>query len=213
MSNFYLLKSEARDEICKYIDEHIRKLPKTSSGSFNEFSGVFVNNDVDALRHAYVSGVYTMEYGEKISDFLGRINELTNMSSGDERVNEENMDLWNNSIGRKYGKKSKSKNELIQYLMEALSSGELIIDPRDPRKYNGKAMLKRKPKYLVIPIEQSCTGENLMFFDFEKNVTMAKDEFIKAIKNGDYPHYCIKTIHGKETPVSKRDRYSFNNLG
>lgn len=213
MSNFYLLKAEARDEIYVYIDTHIRKLPKNSKGGFDEFSGEFVNNDIDALRHAYVSGVYTIEFGEDIAELLGRLNELCAPSSGNERENEENMDLWNNCIGRKYGRMSKSKEDLIENLIRALKNGELILDPKDQRKYDGKKILKRKPKGLVIPIKQSVTGENLLFFDFAKKDTMTKEEFITAIKNGDYPHYCIKTIHEKETPVSKRDRYSFNNLG
>ena len=38
--------------------------------------GVFQHNDVDAFRHAYVSGVFTQEYGENAAEVFGRLNEF-----------------------------------------------------------------------------------------------------------------------------------------
>jgi hypothetical protein len=49
----------------------LRKLPKNQDGTINEFSEGFDDNDVDALRHAYVSGVFTQEYGELSADIFG----------------------------------------------------------------------------------------------------------------------------------------------
>ena len=37
MSNIYNLKDEAKSEIYRYIDKHIRELPKDSSDQFDEF--------------------------------------------------------------------------------------------------------------------------------------------------------------------------------
>jgi len=58
------------------------------------------------------------------------------------------MDLWNNAIGRKYGNKTKDRKELLKLIHEALKKGELIIDPKDKRKYEGKksdSINKSKP--------------------------------------------------------------------
>lgn len=57
----------------------------------------FVNNDVDAFRHAYVSGRYTQEYGSRAADILGIINEFSStLSPGSGVAEEQNMDVWNN---------------------------------------------------------------------------------------------------------------------
>ena len=56
-----------KDEVClegyRYFDANIRQLPKKSDGTFNESNLIFVNSDVDAFRHAYVSAIFTHEYG------------------------------------------------------------------------------------------------------------------------------------------------------
>ena len=63
MSNILDLKNTAKIEVYNYIDQHLRKLSRDRDGNFDESQEGFVDNDVDALRHAYVSGIYTMEYG------------------------------------------------------------------------------------------------------------------------------------------------------
>ena len=160
MSNFVSLKDEARIEIYKLIDQNIRSLPKSSDGSFDEFQDGFVDNDVDALRHAYVSGVYTIEFGEDTADILGRLNELFNLNYSEISEKSQNMDLWNNAVGRKYGKKAKNKRNLYDLLIKALKNDELIISPSDERKYKGEKFLKIKPKSLVIKIKENKTGAN-----------------------------------------------------
>ncbi len=69
INKFYFIKEESRNEIYVHINKNLRELPRKKDGSFNEFEDGFVNNDVDALRHAYVSGVYTMEFGDSVADF------------------------------------------------------------------------------------------------------------------------------------------------
>ena len=133
----FALKAEARKEAYKLIDKLLRKLPKNADGSINEFVEGLDDNDVDALRHAYVSGVFTQEYSETASDIFGRLNEtfpVGGISSSNSK-NSTNMDLWNNAVGRKYGKKAKTRKELFKNLLKALKIGELIIDPdTDTRK-------------------------------------------------------------------------------
>lgn len=213
MVKIYTLKEEAKTEAYEYIDKYLRKLPRNEDGSFNEFADGFSDNDVDALRHAYVSGVYTMEYSEDTAERLGRLQELVFADSSSAHPQSENMDLWNNAVGRKYGKKAKSREELFKYLLEALKNSELIISPDDERKYKGEKYLKRKPKSLVIKIKENKTGANILFYDVSQRVVMTKAEFIIQIKAEKYPKYSIRVVDGVEIPFSKRDRFKFNNLG
>ena len=166
MVKIYTLKEEAKYEAYEFIDKSIRKLPRNEDGSFNEFADGFSNNDVDALRHAYVSGVFTMEYSEDIAEKLGRLQEFVFFDSSSAHPQSENMDLWNNAVGRKYGKKSKNREQLFKFLLDALKNGELIISPDDERKYKGEKFLKRKPKSLVIKlrkIKQEQISCSMMF--------------------------------------------------
>ena len=215
--DLFQLKNEAEAEVYTLIDQNLRPLPKNADGTINGMSSELYNNDVDALRHAYVSGVFTIEYSESVADILGRLYELfpigVSTESPENIKKETNMDLWNNFVGRKYGKNSKNKDELFKKLIQALKDGELIIDIDDPRKYKGASSIKKRPKGLVIVIEESETGENLTFYDLDNKQVLNKNDFITSIKNGSFPDYEIRNIGGKETPVSKKDRFNFNNLG
>ena len=212
----FTLADEAEDEVYILIDKYLRTLPKKKDGTIDKEADGFQHNDVDALRHAYVSGVYTMEYGEKIAKLLGDLQEKSVQRfyrKGTPAAKGTNMDYWNNQIGRKYGKKSKSRKELFQYLLKAIKNGELIIDLKDPRKFKGKISLKKERNGLVIVLKESDTGENLVFLDMEKKLMFSKVEFVKKIKSGEYKHYEVRSIEGKEAPVSKKDGLDFNNLG
>ncbi len=207
------LMLEARLEVYKFIDSQYKPMPKKADGSFDEYAKGLGNNDIDALRHAYVSGRYTMEFGEETADILGRLNEFKNFNFGTKEVPSENMDLWNNAVERLYGRKAKTGKELFEFLLKALKAGELIIDLKDKRKYKGEKNIKRIPKSFVIKIKETKTGANIEFFDVRKKVLMTKENFISAIKQGKYPGYAVRKHQSGEFPYSTRDRFSFNNLG
>lgn len=154
-----------------------------------------------------------MEYNEDVAEKLGRFQEFVFSDSSSANPDAENMDLWNNSIGRKYGENAKSRDELFEFLFKALKNNELIIDPDDDRKYEGDSFIKRVPKSMVIKIQENKTGANILFYDFNKKIVMTKDEFLIEIKNGNYSNYSCKVVDGIEIPISKRDRFKFNNLG
>ncbi len=84
---------EARLEVYQLIDSQYKPMQKKSDGSIDEYAKGLGNNDIDALRHAYVSGRYTMEFGEETADILGRLNEFKNFNFGTKEVPSENMDL------------------------------------------------------------------------------------------------------------------------
>ena len=217
MFKILTLEKEAENEIYAFVDKQLRPLPKNNDGTINKEAEGFQHNDVDALRHAYVSGVYTMEYSERVAAFLGGLRERVPIigSAGTSGPNEEkakNMDLWNNSVGRKYGKKSKTREELFQYLLQALKNGELITDLSDKRKYSSNTeTMDPKVTEQIIVLKESETGENLFFLDTHKMLAFSREEFVAKIKNGEYGDYEIRRIGGKEVPASKRD--GTNNLG
>jgi len=73
--NIHDLKNEARDESYVYFNQHIRALPKDVSGNIDATQAGFVDNDVDAFRHAYVSGVFVLERGVTSAKFYGFLQE------------------------------------------------------------------------------------------------------------------------------------------
>lgn len=204
------LRAEARDELYLLIDKHYKKLPRNSDGLIKSSDPSYNDNEIDSLRHSYVSAVYVIEFSYETSELLGRLNEF------DPRRNEirsRNMDLWNNSVGRVYGKKFKRGEELFYALLKALKEGELIITPSDPRKYKGPKSIKRLPKSFVIKVKENKTGANIEFFDVRNKRMMTKEQFIESIKAGRYPGYAVRKHSSGEFPYSTRDRFSFNNLG
>jgi hypothetical protein len=209
------LRAEVQAEVYLYIDKYYKKLP-TVDGIITGIGSEFLDNDVDALRHSYASGVFTQEYGEDLANFFGQVNEWAPGigSSTSYSSESKNMDLWNNAVGRRYGKKTRSRLKLFKFLIKALEKGELIINPdKDPRKFKGRVFNLNSLQDKVIVIKESKKGKNLKYFDFEKLITLSRSEFISEIKMGNYPFYEIRIVKGDETPVSKKDKNIPNNLG
>lgn len=204
------LRAEARDELYLLIDKHYKKMPRNSDGSIRSSDPSYNDNDIDSLRHSYVSAVYVIEFSYETAELLGRLNEFDPRR---DEIRSRNMDLWNNSVGRGYGKKFKRGEELFFALLRALKEGELIITPSDPRKYKGLKSIKRLPKSFVIKVKENKTGANIEFFDVRNKRMMTKEQFIESIKAGRYPGYAVKKHSSGEFPYSTRDRFSFNNLG
>lgn len=64
------LMSEATKAAYIYFDTKIRPLPKDENGQIDATASGLVDNDVDAFRHAYVSGVFTQEYNEQTANIF-----------------------------------------------------------------------------------------------------------------------------------------------
>jgi hypothetical protein len=147
--------SEATKEAYSYFDKNIHPLPKDASGQIDTMAPGFVDNDVDAFRHAYVSGVFTQEYNEQTANALGWLNEGTSILSP---FGSTNMDLWNNSVGRKLGSKAKNKEQLADLVRQALTSGELIISLDDPRKFTEAVPPPPSGEHSVIVLKKGQQG-------------------------------------------------------
>lgn len=108
IANIITLKGDAEKEGYRYFNENIRPLVMKENGEVDYSKNVLWDNDVDAFRHAYVSGAYALEYNENVSEKLGFIQEHIPFggSSSPNSDASKNMDYWNNEVGRKYGKKA-----------------------------------------------------------------------------------------------------------
>jgi hypothetical protein len=98
-----------------------------------------------------VSGVFTQEYGEAAANIFGLVNEYDPFGQLSHSVSPRstNMDLWNNRVGRKYGKKTRGRKALLKLIHQALNRGELILDLKDSRKFSGTTA---PPKRMTKPI-------------------------------------------------------------
>jgi len=108
--------------------------PRNKNGDFNFKQINARNNQIDAFRHSFVSGVIAMKYGVIIAKLLGNIKENWDDFFFNQSPLEKNMDYWNNNIGRFYGKNSQSEDELSFNLKKAILRGELIININDDKR-------------------------------------------------------------------------------
>lgn len=215
MKNVNRLKNEALAEAYDYFDKTIRRLPRDTSGNIDQSLEGFSDNDVDAFRHAYVSGVLTQELNANKAAFWGWVNEAFpgGGSSSQHSEASKNMDFWNNDVERKYGRQAKSRKELAELLKKALENGELIISLDDIRKYMGITDFQFDPNKPVMVIHENETGRNELFCDLVTGNVFERETFVLAIESGEYSGYTIASIDGLDTPISKPDSVISNNLG
>ena len=69
------------------------------------------------------------------------------------------------------------------------------------------------PGKRVSVTRESSTGRNIQFHDPSTGRDMSRPQFVRAIENGQYPHYHVRIINHVPTPVSNPDRSTNNNLG
>jgi hypothetical protein len=212
------LKREYETEAYQYFHDNVRSFPLDKNGQIIISAETAHNNDVDAFRHAYVSGAFTIKYNNLAANILGQLNELKG-NLKDQPKEEENMDLWNNKVGREYGEKASSRKKLAELLKSALKNKELIetIDQKkDSRQYQedlSEEKSKVDPNKSVIVLSEKDTGRNEWFLDLFKDIVMDKDTFVNQINAGQYPGYNVANIYDELTPMSKPDGSSANNLG
>jgi len=237
----YTGKNEATKEAYVYYNENIAPLKYIfdETDGYWKTIGAGHNDQVDAFRHAYVSGIYTLEIGESAANILGQLNEVKGTIL-DQPEAEKNMDLWNNRVGRKVASdiltaalnKSEKwlgnskiidvdmhalKEELGKALKSALLDGKLIIttdQEKDSRQYDGDIpVTPSDPEKPVVVIKENETGRNELFLDLVRGNIMDRDQFVSEIESGIYPGYLVAKINNIPTPMSKADSNPGNNLG
>lgn len=60
--------------------------------------------------------------------------------------------------------------------------------------------------------QENDSGRNQRFHDDRTGQDMTRAEFIRQIRDGNYPDYHERNINGVATPVSNPDRSENNNL-
>ena len=150
-----------------------------------------------------------------VAKFLGDAQEVFPGGSSNPQNSDaaKNMDKWNNEVGRKYGKNTKSREELAKLLQKALENGELIISLDDPRKFGGETSFQFDSNKPVIVLKETETGRNELFCDLSNGNIFDREGFVVAIGSGKYPGYAVASIDGLATPMSKSDGIASNNLG
>ena len=89
----------------------------------------------------------------------------------------------------------------------------MIISLDDSRKFADSTDLQFDPTKPVIVIYENETGRNALFCDLSTGDVFEREIFVLAIKSGEYPGYTIASIDGIDTPMSKPDGVTSNNLG
>ena len=64
-------------------------------------------------------------------------------------------------------------------------------------------------------LKESDTGRNILFQNISNHEIMTRTEFVSRIKSPTssyHKDYMVKVINGIETPVSRPDKYTSNNI-
>ena len=150
------------------------------------------NDSVDAFRHAYMSAYFARNWGQPVAKYITDLHEKQGNKKGQD-PKESNMDLWNNSIGRKiahevykeYWNKGKTHHEIeditVQKIVDKINKGELITNPNDSRVYTEPTLFDNiKSKLKGISTGQAAPIENTSQpFTREQIGAMTPDEFTK----------------------------------
>lgn len=86
------------------------------------------NGAWDAFRHAYVSAEMTRAHGTFTAKLLGDLYEIKGQFANNQPWQEKNMDLWNNSAGRRIGADSYGPGDTARRVKNAIDNGSLITD-------------------------------------------------------------------------------------
>lgn len=100
-----------------------------------------------------MQSVLTIDYNNYFSKLIGDLHEMNGNINYGQTKGEENMDKWNNRVGRliakeikkEYKDKLKTMTEkeiddiIAQKVMQRMRVGKLITSPSDKRKYTGFA--------------------------------------------------------------------------
>jgi hypothetical protein len=156
------LANQAYDAYEKYVGP----IPVKTRSDGSTFRDTH-NSKVDAFRHAYASGIMAMEYGENIANALGQGYELKGeydnyklpdgprKQSTEQIIKENNMDLWNNKIGRDASIGCKSREQFVSKLVESLKDGKFITNPSDTRNYNLLIAQKIGDNYIAYGLDEN----------------------------------------------------------
>jgi Domain of unknown function (DUF6973) len=168
---WWVIKHPFKAKKAKKITKEARAITKKIKTE-NVLKGVGNGDQIDAFRHTYWMARLTQEIGWRRAKRLGKAHEKGNYRDFKKHRNEDGalpdkisseMDLYNNTIGIKLGKKS-SKLELKEMVVEVILTGKCKIIRTD-----------KQGNYV------SCNGETL-----SKEGLIDKWENEKCLVESDY---------------------------
>ena len=115
------------------------------------------NNESDAFKHSYMQAVLYYHAnkwaGQKAGNFASKtLGDFHEDETEKQPLNERNMDLWNNEVGREVAKSVIQKlgntaytlpedaveNFFAKEITDRMKKGDLITRPSDPRKFEDR---------------------------------------------------------------------------
>ena len=165
-----LMKTEEGAKVNKEFNNEIDAKTKNYQKKYNFEIGTgnhaTWNNESDAFKHAFMQAVlyhrackavpfFKDQAGNVYSKTLGDYHEIT----GKETVSgENNMDYWNNEVGREVAKYVREKlgkaadklddkyveDMFAEEIMKRMKNGELITTPNDKRQYQDRQKYNKK---------------------------------------------------------------------
>lgn len=146
-------KTEKRKEFNKEIDQKTMYYQRKYGFKLNpDPKHRTWNVEADAFKHAFLSATLSFRFNHFLSNSSGIYHELENLTNQNP-LQETNMDLWNNAIGRNIVKEIQKENGeklkrlsqkqiediVAEKIIQKMKNGQLITHPSDKRTYTGLA--------------------------------------------------------------------------
>lgn len=174
VKNIIALKNnkELQKEFNNEVDKKTKEYQKVYNCQIGSGKYSTWNNEADAFKHAYMSAILSIRYGELSSVTAGLKHEIENLLDGNKK-SETNMDLHNNYEGYKIAREIKKEinyknldkdSKLIddivaKKIIERMRKGKLILKPNDQRAKTIESKIKDGLKYFERN-KSSCSQSN-----------------------------------------------------
>ncbi len=146
-----------RKEFKEKIDAGTREYQKQFGFEWDTGYGPTHNNESDAFKHAYMSAVMCYQVskygGQRAGNYVSKtIGDFHEWETRNADKGENNMDLWNNEVGREVATEIMQKlgetgyklpDEAVEHffameIVKRMKKGDLITRPNDPRKFEDR---------------------------------------------------------------------------
>ena len=125
------------------------------------------NNEADAFKHAFMQAIGVQRYNVPIAAIFAKGHELKGRFDSGQPEAEENMDNWNNRVGREIGLELREmlkndpgvkndryvKNLAAELVMQKIREGKLITSPDDPRKFVENKLFTKTDSLIINTLE------------------------------------------------------------
>lgn len=125
------------------------------------------NNEADAFKHAFMQAIGVQRYYVPTAAIFAKWHEIDGKVNKGQPEAEENMDNWNNRVGREIGLELREmlrndpgakndryiKNLAAELVMQKMREGKLITSPDDPRKFVENKLFTKTDSLIINALE------------------------------------------------------------